>query len=158
MPNDLGLTRSEMLAMQLDNGQTVQQALDSAARQLVKYLQEGIDAYYGSYSPKMYKPRTGGLKRSISVWDIAEITINGDTASIEVFFNDNAFHRSLGNHPHMSDVVSLINYGWKVQNGSHRNVPRFGYYEGYHFIEDAVAKFNADSPLGITAKIVGGMI
>ena len=136
-----------------ETGRTVDQELHAAANLMVRCIQDAIDDYYASYSPRIYQ-RTNQLKSAVLFSDIGSVTYNGSTAQITIDINNFRWHISLpfGGRAHMSDAFQLIDQGWVVIHGSHSSIYRFGYYEGASFMEAAIGKFNSNNPLGIEVK------
>jgi|GEM_PF-3783507 len=109
---------------------TREKELQDAANALKDFLTQRIANYYSSYSPVMYG-RTGGLLNSVLV----EMT---SLDSAKVYFNpgqsygESVFGQGAGYKP------ALINEGWAVSSGNHKDTYRFGYYGGFNFVELAI--------------------
>ena len=71
---------------------------------------------------------------------------------IDIVYSDDAFHKSLWSD-NVINSIELMNEGYKVKSGWHKDIANFGYREGGHFIEKAIARFNKNNPLGIDIKI-----
>ena len=136
-----------------ETGRTVEEEMRSAATRMVDYIQEGINDYYASYSPVVYK-RTHQLKYSVLYSDIGSVKYSSRKAMITIEPNYWIWHNSLpfGGRGHVSNVFKLIDAGWFVLNGSHAYIYRFGWYEGFGFMRSAIDKFNSNNPLGIEVK------
>lgn len=142
------------------SGKTYEQILYSEGLRLKDCIQNRLNLYLASYHPVMYE-RTGGLKSSLAVDDVADIKVNGKTININVVFNENAYHNSgdgitgwKGDSGKKSNVARLLNYGYEVKkNVWFKNIENFGYRQGRNFIEDGVNDFKSNNPYGIKVKI-----
>lgn len=136
--------------LKLSNGNTLVEQFKKEADRFVKILQEEIDSWYDSYSPAVYK-RTGEMRRSINAADMVETDISGMKLKVKINYSNAAFHPSMFGSGD-TNVLLLMNEGYSVSSGWHKNIPYFGYRAGGHFLEKAVARFNADNYLGITVE------
>lgn len=137
--------------LQLPNGRTIEQQMKYEAKRFLKILQEEIDEWYRSYSPKVYS-RTYGMRNSIYAEDLVDIDSSGTQLTIRVKYTDEAIHESLWGGSEV-DTLLLMNNGYQVKSGWHKNIPYFGYREGGHFLEKAVERFNQDNYFGIEINI-----
>ena len=149
------LSHIEMSQLLLPSGRTVEAELQYSARMLVKYIQDGINDYYASYSPSFHQ-RTGQLKRAVTMSDISSVSYSSDKAHIAIIFNSNRYQGSSPNvgRVHWSDALILVDQGWQVVRGWHRNIPHFGFQSGAQFIDDAIGRFNVNNPLGIEVTYI----
>lgn len=112
--------------------------LKTAAEALKFYLQKWILNYYNSYYPSVY-PRTGQFYDSLLV----NVTSIDGKLTAKVYFDDNKVIRDsiwTDKNPNQPKgyLPALLNDGWKVTKGGHKDIHRFGFFEGTHFIEAAI--------------------
>lgn len=133
------------------NGSDWKQTLQSEMSRLKMYLQDELDLAYMSYYPKVYQ-RQWLFQKSLYIDDVLELSANGTQLTMYVKFNDTlAYHNSLWNGSD-SYLPILWSEGWAWKDQSHPR-ERFTFWNGNHFIENAVAKFNQDNPYGLIVKI-----
>lgn len=137
--------------LRLPNGRTIEQQMKYEAKRFLKILQEEIDEWYRSYSPKMYQ-RTYDMKTSIYVEDFVDIDSSGTQLTVRIKQTDEAIHESLWGGGEVNALL-LMNNGYHVSGGWHKDIPYFGYREGGHFLESAVERFNQDNYFGIEINI-----
>ena len=118
------------------NGQTLNHRLIDAAKDLVNNLRQGIQQFYADYSPKVYG-LTGQLYNAVNIGDIGTVSIHFPTASLTVNIKK-VMHPSLFGGSSV-DVFWLMNDGYAVRSGRHKNIPYFGFRPGASYIERAVA-------------------
>lgn len=92
------------------------------------------------------------MRDSISVDDVVRVYTSKNQLVIDIVYSDDAFHKSLWSDD-VINSIELMNEGYKVKSGWHKDIENFGYREGGHFIEKAIARFNKNNPLGIDIKI-----
>lgn len=146
------LKNIDVSTLRLKNGMTCEGILKQEAERLHQYIQDEIDEAYMSYTPKVYK-RTYQFEHSLYVDDMVEINATGTQLSIKLKFNDTlAWHNSLWNG---SDgyLPALLDDGWSWHS-SNVNIYRLSNFDGYHFLENAVDKYNQDNPYGIKVNII----
>lgn len=148
MNNTLGFDLRKLV---LPTGNTIEKQLKVEADRFLKILQEEIDAWYFSYRPTIYN-RTYNMRDSISVDDVVRVYPSKNQLVIDIVYYDDAFHKSLWSDD-VINSIELMNEGYKVKSGWHKDIENFGYREGGHFIEKAIARFNKNNPLGIDIKI-----
>lgn len=148
MNNTLGFDLRKLV---LPTGNTIEKQLKVEADRFLKILQEEIDAWYFSYTPTIYN-RTYNMRDSISVDDVVKVYTSKNQFIIDIVYSDDAFHKSLWSD-NVINSIELMNEGYKVKSGWHKDIANFGYREGGHFIEKAIARFNKNNPLGIDIKI-----
>lgn len=136
--------------LQLHNGRTIEQQMKYEAKRFLKILQEEIDEWYRSYSPTVYS-RSYGMKNSIYAEDLVNIDSSGTQLTIKIKYTDEAMHESLWGGS--VDTLLLMNNGYQVKNGWHKDIPYFGFREGGYFLEKAVERFNQDNQFGIEINI-----
>lgn len=135
----------------LPTGNTIEKQLKVEADRFLKILQEEIDAWYFSYTPMIYN-RTYNMRDSIRVDDVVRVYPSKNQLVIDIVYSDDAFHKSLWSDD-VINSIELMNEGYKVKSGWHKDIENFGYREGGHFLEKAIARFNKNNPLGIDIKI-----
>lgn len=140
----------DMKKLILSNGRTIEQQMKNEAKRFVKILQEEIDRWYASYEPSIYN-RSYEMENSIYAENFVDINVNGNTLEIKVKYTDKAYHQSLWGGE--VDTLLLMNNGYEVSKGWHKNIPYFGYRDGGHFLESAVERYNNDNDLGVTIQI-----
>lgn len=148
MNNTLGFDLRKLV---LPTGNTIEKQLKVEADRFLKILQEEIDAWYFSYTPTIYN-RTYNMRDSISVDDVVRVYPSKNQLVIDIVYSDDAFHKSLCSD-NVINSIELMNEGYKVKSGWHKDIENFGYREGGNFIEKAIARFNKNNPLGIDIKI-----
>lgn len=134
----------------LPNGRTIEQQMQHEAKRFVKILQEEIDDWYDNYNPSMYS-RSYAMSHCIYAENMVDININSSTLEIKIKYTDAAYHESLWGGE--VDTLLLMNEGYKVSKGWHKDIPYFGYRDGGHFLESAVERYNNDNDLGINIQI-----
>lgn len=142
--NNLNRQIEIVCKQKLKQGGDWNKLLEAEARRLYSLIRIGISSYYRSYNPTKYK-YTGNLLKSVS------IRIVGD--KFEIYFEPSlAYHPSIMPKKYQQAFVpTLIDYGWDW--GRTPRINHFTYYEGYHFIEDAIAEFRRTTTLPITIQI-----
>ena len=148
MSNTLGFDLRKLV---LPTGNTIEKQLKVEADRFLKILQEEIDAWYLSYTPIIYN-RTYNMRDSISVDDVVRVYPSKNQLVIDIVYSDDAFHKSLWSDD-VINSIELMNEGYKVKSGWHKDIENLGYREGGHFLEKAIARFNKNNPLGIDIKI-----
>lgn len=146
--DDLGI---DIRKLTLPNGRTLEQQLQYEANRFLKILQEEIDNWYDSYSPVVYK-RSYDMRNSIYVEDLAQVSVSGDKLQIKINYDDRAFHQSLWDSSSINSIL-LMNDGYKVSKGWHKDIENFGYRDGGQFLEKAVNRFNEENDFGIDIVI-----
>lgn len=136
-----------------DSDEEAIKALQSEGRRL-KYIAIKVwRQYLNSYTPKQYV-RTRDSQRSIKLGKVYKVDEN--TWGIAVTFdNDLAYHDSiLYTDEPQGHAIMLISQGWTVKDSAmHRDVYRFGYYEGFDYIEKVMKEFNNTAKQGTTLRV-----
>lgn len=127
------------------------------------YLRSLIQKYLNDYlatDPVLYAfrsgKRTGDLQKSIVVEDLVTVKSNGNRLEIYVHFDEKSYHSSgfgIWNNVDRRNVnvAELLNYGYRVEKDVwFKNLENFGWRLPAHFLEQAIAEFNATNSLGIT--------
>lgn len=146
--DDLGI---DIRKLTLPNGRTLEQQLQYEADRFLKILQEEINNWYDSYSPVVYK-RSYDMRNSIYVEDLVQVSVSGDKMQIKINYDDRTFHQSLWDSASINSIL-LMNDGYKVSKGWHKDIENFGYREGGQFLEKAVNRFNEENDFGIDIVI-----
>lgn len=146
--DDLGI---DIRKLTLPNGRTLEQQLQYEANRFLKILQEEIDNWYDSYSPVVYK-RSYDMRNSIYVEDLVQVSVSGDKMQIKINYDDRAFHQSLWDSSSINSIL-LMNDGYKVSKGWHKDIENFGYRDRGQFLEKAVNRFNEENDFGIDIVI-----
>lgn len=146
--DDLGI---DIRKLTLPNGRTLEQQLQYEADRFLKILQEEINNWYDSYSPVVYK-RSYDMRNSIYVEDLVQVSASGDKLQIKINYDNSAFHQSLWDSSSINSIL-LMNDGYKVSKGWHKNIENFGYRDGGQFLEKAVNRFNEENYFGIDIVI-----
>lgn len=92
------------------------------------------------------------MKFSIYAEDYVDIDTSGTQFTIKLKYTDEAMHKSLWGGGEVNTLL-LMNNGYQVKSGWHKDIPYFGYREGGHFLEKAVERFNKDNAFGIEINI-----
>lgn len=135
---------------------TYRQILQNEAKRLKSILQKNIEDYYNSYSPAVYQrgQHGGNLLDSLSLDDVCDISADGMKLTINININENAIHNSILDDSE-ANAFWLVNDGWKVKKDVwFKDVYRFGYYEGAHYVENAVEEFERTSKYRIKVDVI----
>ena len=100
-------------------------------------------------NPVVYK-RTGNLKDSLQVDNIASIKVVDNKLQIRLYFNEKAWHKSgnqitgwNGNGKEIN-MAYYLNYGYKVTKDVwFKNIKNFGYRKETLYVEKGIDRFNA---------------
>ena len=151
---------SEILSLYgFDSPEETIVALKNEARKLRYCCLKVWRRYLSSYKPSHYAvhktgvkgKRTGHSAKSIQIGGIKQIDF--DEIGIEVTFtNDLAYHDSVmgGREGH---AIMLISQGWKVKKGKHKNVYRFGYYEGFDYLGEVQRMYDGIKDKRVSLEI-----
>lgn len=148
MGNNLDI---DIMKLTLPNGRTLEKQMKYEAKRFVLILQEEIDRWYSLYSPTIYQ-RTYDMRDSIYAEDLVEISTSGTKLQIKIKYEDTAFHKSLWGDSSINSIL-LMNNGYQVSSGWHKDIEYFGYREGGHFLENAIERFNKENYFGIDIEI-----
>ena len=162
----------DITKIKMSNGRTLADNLYAEAKRLRDCIQNRLDIYLHTH-PYRYAgttstyERTGGLQGSLTIDDILNIRVVGNTIELDIFFDEGATHKSgdgiigwNGNGEEVN-VAYLLNYGYRVEKDVwFKNIPYFGFRPAAHFVEDGIDDFNATNTLGIkiTKKFNGNII
>ncbi len=138
--------------LKLKNGKTIQQQLKEEARRFKDILQKHIDDFYNAYTPVLYN-RTYNMRNSIYVDDAVDVEISNGNLRIIVKYSNDVFHSSLFGEEQINTLY-LMDSGYKVNKGWHKDIPYFGFRSGSGFLQKAVDEFNRDNYFGIKAEVV----
>lgn len=135
---------------------TYHQILHNEAKRLKSILQKNIADYYNSYSPAVYdrgQHRENPLD-SLSLDDICAISADDLKFTMNVNINENAIHNSILDNSE-ANAFWFMNDGWQVRKETwFKEVYRFGYYEGAHYVENTVEEFERTSKYGIKVDVI----
>lgn len=147
------LKRIIVKKVKIKNGKTLEQMLMEAVDYLYICIQSEIDSMYEEYIPKVYERRSyfDSLRSSLYVEDFIDARIKGNTIELSLKFSSNVWAWNF-NHTHKSNVAVLMNEGWQWDNWIENDVWRFTHYEGYHFIQNGIAKFNKHNHWGVKIR------
>lgn len=146
-----GLIDIDIRKLRLPNGRTFEQQMKYEAKRFLKILQEEIDEWYRSYSPVVYQ-RTYAMRDSIYAEDFVDIDSSGTQLTVKLKQTDEAMHKSLWGGDEVNALL-LMNEGYQVKSGWHKDIPYFGYRPGGHFLEKAVERFKQDNYFDIEIHI-----
>lgn len=141
------MIKIDIRKLQLPNGRTFEQQMKYEAKRFLKILQEEIDDWYMSYSPVAYQ-RTYAMGDSIYAEDYVDIDTSGMQLTIKIKQTDASMHESLWGDGEVNALL-LMNDGYQVKSGWHKDIPYFGYREGGHFLEKAVERFEHENYFNI---------
>jgi len=144
-----------------DSEEEAVRALEREGKKLEKIARKIWRMYESSYTPKHYVNgtgiRTGKSMESVRLGRVKKHA--DDTLSIELTFRDGlAYHNSVFKGGKKGHSIMLISEGWKVKKGKHKDVYRFGYYEGFNYIEKVKSAYEAskNSKVELEVQWAGG--
>lgn len=135
---------------------TYEQILKKELHRFKDILQKHIDDYYSSYTPTVYDRGNhgGNLRQSLTVDDICGLSSKNKMITCKILINENAIHNSILDGSE-ANAFWLLNDGWKVRkNVWFKEIYRFGYYEGAHFVENAIEEFEKTNKYGIKIEVI----
>lgn len=135
---------------------TYRQILHQESKRLKNILQKHIEHYYDSYSPVVYRRglHDGNIHDSLSTDDVCTVSSDGAKLIMTININENAIHKSVIDNSE-ANAFWLMNDGWQVRKETwFKEVYRYGYYEGAHYVEDAVKEFENTSKYGIKVDVI----
>ena len=137
---------------EFDSDAEAKRVLREEGKRLKQIAKKVWSDYLASYKPKMYT-RSGNSQKSIKLNNVFKIDEN--TWGIELTFqNELTYHNSvIGTSQPKGHSIMLISSGWKVKKGRHKNVYRFGYYEGFDYIGKVMKEFNNGKHRGIELEL-----
>lgn len=120
-------------------------ALKQEAKVLQEVAKDVWQKYLDSYRPQEYI-RTGKTMRSIKIGKIKKIGMDEYAISV-TYDNDLVYHDSVmgGKQGHTIMLIGgwkKTNMGWRVKTGWHKNIRRFGYWEGFDYIGEVQQLYN----------------
>lgn len=148
------LTKLDVHKLKMKNGNTVEKELKRHASYLADCIMYELDKVYDSYTPKVYE-RSYDLYNSLQIGDVsASIRSNGASLSIELTFDEGAFHRGFDGK--WVNTAILINEGFET-SGKFKNVPYLGYRDATHFIEKGIQRYKngITNPFDVRLSING---
>ena len=144
------LKRIVINKVKMANGKTVRQNLIEAVDYLYDCINDEIDNMYEEYEPIKYQRRPHGenLRSSLYAEDFVQARIKDNRIELSLKFSNNVWAWNF-DQTHKSPVNILMNEGWRWHVQPEKPVWRFTYYEGYHFIEKGIARFNQSNRWGV---------
>lgn len=138
--------------LEFESESEARRALESEGKRLLDIARNIWRQYLASYSPKMYV-RHGNSEKALKLGSVKKL--DDDTLGIELTWeNDLAYHNSvITKGKPQGHSIMLISEGWKVKKGKHKNVYRFGYYEGFDYLTKIEQAFNNGNNKGIALEI-----
>jgi hypothetical protein len=119
-------------------------------RRLKALLAKYIRAYYAHRDPQVYERSDKSLDETLVV------KYSRQEKAAYIYFGKTHFDEPWGESVVKGAFQSygfkpiLIDSGWHVNpSARHANVPYFGHYEGYHFIQKAIDEFNKTNKYGL---------
>ena len=136
--------------LKMKNGKTVTQNLRYEAKRLMDCIQSEIDNYYNSYDPSVYK-RTYRFQGALYAEDFINVEVKNNFVYINLRFHpDLAYHDSFSGKEMF--VPLLINDGW-CWGGYTGEEDHFRRYDGYHFLEKGIEKWNQNNSMGLKVTL-----
>ena len=140
------MKNNDNLRKEIEKG--LKQELYSAGLYLKKCILFEMQKAFVS-NPVVYK-RTGNLKDSLQVDNIASIKVVDNKLQIRLYFNEKAWHKSgnqiagwSGNGKEIN-MAYYLNYGYKVAKDVwFKNIKNFGYRKETLYVEKGIDRFNA---------------
>ena len=133
--------------LSFDSEEEAVKALEKEGKRLEDIARKVWQLYLSSYQPKNYFDGSGErTQKSFDSIKLGKVKKHAnDMLSIEVtFVNRLAYHNSVmkkgGKKGHS---IMLISEGWKVKKGRHKEIYRFGYYEGFDYISKVKEMYEA---------------
>lgn len=148
------LRKLDVRKLKMKNGNTVEKEMKRHASYLADCIMYELDKVYDSYTPKVYE-RSYGLYDSLQIGDVsASIRSGGASLSIELTFDDGAFHKSFDGK--LVNTAILLNEGFET-SGRFKNVPYLGYRNATHFIEKGIQRYKkgVTNPFDVRLSING---
>jgi hypothetical protein len=126
--------------------------LEEEGRRLLDIAKTIWRQYLASYQPKQYV-RSGNSEKALKLGGVKKL--DDDTLGIELTWEDDlAYHNSvITKGTPQGHSIMLISEGWKVRKGKHKDVYRFGYYEGFNYLARVEEAFNLSKHAGISLEI-----
>lgn len=128
----------------------VKRLLLEEGRRLEKIAKQIWQKYLDSYEPVEYI-RTGKSMQSIQLGQVERLSPLEYGIRLN-FVDDLAYHDSVFKGGKQGHAIMLISSGWKVKKGWHKNIYRFGYYEGFNVIEKIISEFEKSKPPNIQVQ------
>ena len=131
----------------IGNNAGARNLLRREANKLMKLIQTYIDAYYDSYEPEVYK-RTYRFKHSLR-WE--DVKVINDILVVNIYFDPEWSNHESYFGGEEGFVPILLDRGWEWKNNPH--IKHLSEYDGFHFIDKAIAEYNATNDLNIKITI-----
>lgn len=140
----------DLSKVRLNNGMTIEEMLKSEANRFLEILQDEINNWYSLYKPTVYT-RTFNTLKSIYAEDLVEVSSSRINLEVKIKYTGLAYHKSIFGGEDANTLL-LMNCGYAVKSGWHKNIPNFGYRAAGNFLDRAVERFQKDNIFGITIK------
>ena len=134
-----------------DDDLTAKITLELEAKKLYDIAKRVWLRYYNNYTPQVYD-RTGKTIDALKIGSIRKI--DAFTWGIDVFFENNlVYHESRWGkkYPDAHTVMIIGGWsknkrkpktGWRVKRGWHKDIHRFGYFEGFDYLGEVEREYN----------------
>lgn len=154
-------TITNIADVKMTNGKTVRQNLEIEINRLRDCIQDKLDDYMlREKSNNAMYIRTGKLQNSLKV-DLTLVQVVNGVFQMKVEFDESGYHDSgdgikgWDGNGEKVNTAYLFNYGYTVKKDVwFKNIKNFGWRKPGKFIEDGIAEFNKNNPLGIKVDII----
>lgn len=146
------VSKNDIPALYLTDKKTVKQVLMDEINRLKDLLQREINRWYAAYNPIMYS-RTYSMREAIKADNMVRVENAGSLLTVRLQYTDNVYHKSLWSDTSINTLY-LLNYGYQVSRGWHKDIPYFGYRSPGGYLDDAIREFNQNSKLGFKASLI----
>lgn len=132
------LRKLDVSKLKMKNGNTVEMELKRHASYLADCIMYELDKVYDSYTPKLYE-RSYGLYDSLHIGNVGvSIRSSGTSLSIEMSFDEGAYHRSFDGN--LVNTAILLNEGYRT-SGRLKDILYLGYRDATHFIDKGIQRY-----------------
>ncbi|SDX95823.1 hypothetical protein [Thermoactinomyces sp. DSM 45892] len=122
----------------------IKKLLLQEGKQLERIAKHTWQKYLDSYHPIEYI-RTGASMKAIKLGRIERLSSLEYGIRLE-FVDDLSYHDSVIRGGDQGHAIMLISDGWKATQGRQAKVYRFGYYEGFQYIEQVLKAYEQSKP------------
>lgn len=143
--------------MKLSNGETLAEQLKREVDNLYNCIQQRIDEYYDSYTPKIYS-RTYRFQGAMYAENLVDIHVEKNQIKLSVRFHPNlAYHKTFTSSGN-GYVPILLNYGFnnkKLQNyfGAKEPIEHLTHLDPQLFLENGILDWNRQNKLGVAIDV-----
>lgn len=129
------------------------ETVEEAAKEFVKILKSKIRYYFDTTNSKWSKDERGNHERESRRFENSvkyKVYKENGVWNAKVYFDDKArggkggavWRKSLYNNDYggIGYLPALLDEGWQVKKGSHKDIPNFGYFRGAGFIAKAISE------------------